>query len=195
MNKNMIWFIVSAMFGAAIGAYLTYRETKNTITELVSEADEILERLDKYVEYVEREKIASIKEEMNKQFGIIGVDLNREDGDFKAEYWIRSDEHTTGSKPADHGYYENNGIVRVSEEEILENPMYERVSLVYYAQNGGVYESVGNYRVLDPESSIGDAFEEIFKNEEDTEVLYFRNHDQGIDYEVILDYNDPPEEE
>ena len=194
MSRNTTIFIFSAIAGAAVGAFLTYRETKAAMEELTDRAADIFDRLDRAIMHAEDEKIAQLKQDVAS------------DEEFTAEYWTEYTEDTEDrNKPEPEPPYNRaevsddpyiaNVIERITEEEMLNNPMYERVSLIYYPRNGGVYECVGNYRLEDPYSALGDNFADIFRDEEDTDVLFIRNHDQGVDYEVGLDYREPPEEE
>jgi len=160
--------LTAAVIGSAFGALLAYYETFKKLDALCNEI------------YDAADKLKAEREQFNKD---VLSELERSNEDW-ARQMDRIEDKITMSNP----------IVYISENEFgMLFDDYKSETLSYYAQNRTVYDEEG-YKMDDPKAVLGDDFESELAGAYD-DAIYIRNKDLKTDYQVIMSYGDPPEEE
>ena len=178
MNKGLSIFL-SFTLGAAAGSLVSWRILKNIYKQLADE--EVEEVRQAYAEkYGEIESQNDIPEQETEE-----VSGQQKAADMKAYAEVLQ-------KQAYHNYSDVEELTVEKDRPVTYvvdptdfNEDYEVVTLTYYSD--GVLVDEHDEKVEDPESLVGEDFEKNFEDGFGDSVVYIRNEDTKIEYEILYD--------
>ena len=176
MNKSLVAFL-SFVAGCAVGGFCVNWYLKDTYKQ---QADEEIASVKEVYAKMAEEKLNKSSEEIVKHFG---YDTSKKDSILN---YVKEKEAEMAEKESPN---ERQLPYRITDDMYADpDPYFEKVSCTYYVARDEVIEDISNEPIeID---TIGDQNLSIFRGS-DEDLMYIRNEELGIDYEIARnDYDE-----
>lgn len=165
--------ITCVILGSLIGAGVTYILMQKHCDEVINE--EVRQMKEYYAAKNKKDSEPQVKEETPLDDNVVVM---------------RNVVNKPDREPVDYSKSEGkegrNTLLITSERFVNEEPDYEKITLSFYEEDGVLADSFGD--VVDVERSIGFKAVSYF-NLLHQDVIYIRNTDLKIDYEIVLEHS------
>lgn len=170
--------VTCAILGSLVGAAVTYILMRKHCDEVINE--EVRQMKEYYASKNEKkEKVVQPQTPEERLADIVVANLTKRVEREPVDY-------TTAK-----GKEERRTLLITSERFQNEEPEFEKITLDFYEKDGVLADSYGD--IVDIEQSIGIKAISYFQAL-GQEVIYIRNLDLGIDYEIVLEHSSYKEE-
>lgn len=192
MKKNILFFVAGAAIGAAVTYFVVKKQYEETLTRLEEELESDYNIQKSLRQATRRAEIENALEMGTSIHEGIEAGLKQDRQEYKklvrrydtgGQGRLEPVEDRTAMHPQDSD--EDDGISIISLEEFsIGNPRQDKISLEYYALDEVLTED--GEVIDDIEDCVGrDNLEQFGYLSEDPDMLFIRNENTGIDYEIV----------